>query len=208
MNNKEENNKQITTEQRIKNAAKRVFHQKGFAATRTRDIVQEAGVNIALLNYYFKNKQKLFDVVMAETMQDFLHIIGSTLSNNEMNFEDKITGFVSLYIDKLIEEPLIAQFILSELNNSSQSIFLPSQIKQIVEESGIVMQYQQEMKKRGITPVTFLHVLVNIIGLTVFPFMGKTVLKGLGGLNDNDFKEMMLERKKLIPVWIKAMFFE
>jgi AcrR family transcriptional regulator len=51
-----------TTEAKIKNAARVVFHKKGFAATRTRDIAEEAGINLALLNYYFRSKEKLFEI--------------------------------------------------------------------------------------------------------------------------------------------------
>ncbi|KGN81299.1 TetR family transcriptional regulator [Porphyromonas cangingivalis] len=207
MSKQVDNTAQQSTEQRIKNAARKVFHAKGFAATRTRDIAEEAGVNLALLNYYFKNKQKLFDIVMAETMYDFLHIVSSTLNNEELSFEQRIENFASLYIDKLIEEPLIAQFILSDLHNSSKPSILPSKIKEIVTRSGVVQLYNQKMIERGQTPINVLHVLVNVIGLAVFPFMGKPILKGVGGIDDSEFKELMLERKKLIPIWINAMFF-
>lgn len=207
MSKQVDNTAQQSTEQRIKNAARKVFHAKGFAATRTRDIAEEAGVNLALLNYYFKNKQKLFDIVMAETMYDFLHIVSSTLNNEELSFEQRIENLASLYIDKLIEEPLIAQFILSDLHNSSKPSILPSKIKEIVTRSGVVQLYNQKMIERGQTPINVLHVLVNVIGLAVFPFMGKPILKGVGGIDDSEFKELMLERKKLIPIWINAMFF-
>lgn len=207
MSKQVDNMAQQSTEQRIKNAARKVFHAKGFAATRTRDIAEEAAVNLALLNYYFKNKQKLFDIVMAETMYDFLHIVSSTLNNEELSFEQRIENFASLYIDKLIEEPLIAQFILSDLHNSSKPSILPSKIKEIVTRSGVVQLYNQKMIERGQTPINVLHVLVNVIGLAVFPFMGKPILKGVGGIDDSEFKELMLERKKLIPIWINAMFF-
>jgi len=63
------------TETKIKNAARVVFHKKGFAATRTRDIAEEADINLALLNYYFRSKQKLFDLIMFETMHGFLQSI-------------------------------------------------------------------------------------------------------------------------------------
>ena len=58
-----------STEEKIKIAARSVFHKKGYAATRTRDIAEEAGINLALLNYYFRSKEKLIDIIMTETMQ-------------------------------------------------------------------------------------------------------------------------------------------
>src|SRR6202012_5712205 len=70
-----------STEERIKEAARKLFTQKGFAGTRTRDIAQEAGINLALLNYYFRSKQKLFDLVMMENFQRFL-------AGMKINFQD------------------------------------------------------------------------------------------------------------------------
>ena len=64
--------KDLSTEEKIKAAAKKLFTQKGFAATRTRDIAEEAGINLALLNYYFRSKEKLFELVMKENVQLFL----------------------------------------------------------------------------------------------------------------------------------------
>ncbi|MDN3670454.1 helix-turn-helix domain-containing protein [Echinicola jeungdonensis] len=55
-----------STEGKIKTAARKVFQQKGFAAARTRDIAEEPGINLALLNYYFRSKGKLFDLIMME----------------------------------------------------------------------------------------------------------------------------------------------
>jgi len=50
-----------STEAKIKAAARVVFHKNGFAATRTRDIAEEAGINLALLNYYFRSKQNHYE---------------------------------------------------------------------------------------------------------------------------------------------------
>ncbi|HLZ87627.1 MAG TPA: TetR family transcriptional regulator, partial [Puia sp.] len=64
--------KEASTEEKIMEAARKLFTQRGFAATRTRDIAEEAGINLALLNYYFRSKQKLFDIVMMENFRRFL----------------------------------------------------------------------------------------------------------------------------------------
>jgi TetR/AcrR family transcriptional regulator len=69
------------TEQKILDAARKVFTRQGFAAARMDDIAQEAGINRALLHYYFRSKQKLFDVIFAENMgnfySSFVSILGS-----------------------------------------------------------------------------------------------------------------------------------
>ena len=79
-----------STEERIKQAARKVFHQKGYAATRTRDIAEEANINHAMLNYYFRSKEKLFEIVMMETMTQFFKGVGSILNDENTSLEEKI----------------------------------------------------------------------------------------------------------------------
>src|SRR3990170_3876838 len=90
-----------STEEKIKEAARIIFTQKGFAATRTRDIAEAAGLNLALLNYYFRSKEKLFDIIMMESLQYFMKGIGEIVTNEESSLEDKVSGIVSHYIDML-----------------------------------------------------------------------------------------------------------
>ena len=78
--------KDSSTEEKIKIAARHVFHIKGYAGTRTRDIAEEAGINLALLNYYFRSKEKLFEIVMMETLRDFLQSLTSVFNDMESSF--------------------------------------------------------------------------------------------------------------------------
>ena len=111
--------KDKTTEAKIKSAAKTVFHQKGFAATRTRDIAEEAGINLALLNYYFRSKQKLFEIVMFETMFSFMQSMSLVFNDEESSLDDKIEKVVEKYTYKILSEPEVPLFILSELRNDA-----------------------------------------------------------------------------------------
>lgn len=79
----------MTTEERIKAAARKVFHQKGYAGTRTRDIAEEAGINHAMLNYYFRSKEKLFGIVMMETMTYFFKGVSAILNDESTSLEEK-----------------------------------------------------------------------------------------------------------------------
>src|SRR6185503_2844719 len=94
-----------TTEARIKAAAKTIFTQKGYAAARTRDIAEEAGINLALLNYYFRSKEKLFDLIMLESMQGFIHSIAGVFNNETTSLEEKIQTLANNYIDMLTTQP-------------------------------------------------------------------------------------------------------
>ena len=76
--------KDNNTEARIKEAARIVFLNKGFAATRTRDIAEEAGINLALLNYYFRSKQKLFNLIMLDALKIFLSSIYDVINDTQL----------------------------------------------------------------------------------------------------------------------------
>jgi AcrR family transcriptional regulator len=194
-----------STEEKIKNAARIIFHKKGYAATRTRDIADEAGINLALLNYYFRSKEKLFDIIMLESLQGFRQNMESVFNDKKTSLDSKIKTLVSNYIDLLINQPDIPLFILSELRNDPQALISKMNPKDSLMKSYFVMQFQQEVKDGKIAPIPPLHFIMNLIGMIVFPFVGSPILKNVGELKQDDFNNLMEQRKKLIPKWLKAI---
>ena len=194
-----------TTEEKIKSAARIIFQKKGYSGSRTRDIAEEAGINLALLNYYFRSKEKLFDLIMIESLQGFLQSITGVFNNEKTSLESKIETFVSNYIDLLIAQPDIPLFVLSELRTNPKKLVSKINLKQFLDKSFFIKQFQQGVKEGKIAPVAPLHFIMNLAGLVVFPFIGCPILKNIGDLNQEDFNELMLQRKALIPKWIKAM---
>jgi AcrR family transcriptional regulator len=196
-----------STEEKIKNAARTVFQKKGFAATRTRDIAEEAGLNLALLNYYFRSKEKLFEIVMLETVSGFLQGVARIFDNENTTFEEKIELAAVNYINLGIEFPDVPLFVLNEVRNRPKDLLEKLPIKRMITNSVVVRQFQEKVAAGEIKEPNLLHFIMNLIGITLFPFMGQPILMSIGELNDAQFYQLMQERKKLIPVWIKAMFF-
>ncbi|MFZ4928621.1 TetR/AcrR family transcriptional regulator [Chryseobacterium sp. Mn2064] len=194
-----------STEEKIKNAARTVFYKKGFAATRTRDIAEEAGINLALLNYYFRSKAKLFEMIMIETMTGFFQNLMMVLNSKETTLDEKVEQVVERYIDLIIKEPEIPTFIISELRNNPDLLLQKIPLKEVIQTSEFLKQYQESVQKGEMSEPNPLHFLINILGLTVFPFIAKPMLLGSSQLNDKEFESLMLERKKKIPIWVKAM---
>jgi len=194
-----------STEEKIKNAARIIFHKKGYSATRTRDIAEEAGINLALLNYYFRSKEKLFDIIMLESLHDFRQHIIIALNNEKTSLESKIETLVSNYIDLLINQPDIPLFILSEIRNNPQALISKMNQKEIISNSYFIKQFQQAIKDGKIEPISPLHYIMNLIGMIVFPFVGRPILSHVGGLKPDDFNKLMEQRKILIPKWLKAI---
>jgi AcrR family transcriptional regulator len=190
----------LTTEEKIKVAARKVFTQKGYAGTRTRDIAEEAGINLALLNYYFRSKQKLFEEVMLEKVQQLFGLIAPVMNDSATTLENKLERIVSLYIDMMIENPDLPLFVLSEIRNHPDHFARTFQIGQLLQHSSFILQLK--VRRPDISPM---HFFMNTFGLTLFPFIAMPVFKSIGAVSENQFQEMMNERKALIPLWTKAI---
>lgn len=194
----------FSTEEKIKAAARIVFHKKGFAATRTRDIAEEAGINLALLNYYFRSKEKLFDIVMLETMQHFFKSIGEVFNNEKTSLDIKIEKIAACYIDLLTANPNIPLFLMSELKMQPDEIVKKMGMKEIIMNSSFLKQFQQGVKEGKIIQMHPLHFMMNLMSMTIFPFVASPMIKGMGDLSQKQFEELMEQRKLFIPKWIKA----
>lgn len=205
-NSKEVKSLDVSTEEKIKEAARTVFHKKGFAATRTRDIAEEADINLALLNYYFRSKQKLFDLIMVETLSGFIQGVQAVLNNERTTLEEKVQEIVNRYIDLITEQPEVPTFLLTEIrNNRPKELLTKLPIRETVINSVFVKQYQKAVELGEITEPNPLHFLMNMMGLVIFPFISKPMLMEMHNIKEESFNQLMQERKKYIPVWIKAM---
>lgn len=194
-----------STEEKIKNAAREVFHQKGYAATRTRDIAEAAGINLALLNYYYRSKEKLFDLIMMETMQSFMGTIIMVINDKDTSLQQKIELLAERYIDLFKVEPEIPLFIMIELKSNPKNLLEHIRPKEILMQSVFAKQFQQAIKEGKIAPQPFLHFMMNLMGMIIFPFVAAPMFKNIGELNDKQYMAIVEERKKMIPLWIKAM---
>jgi len=196
-----------TAEQKIKTAAKKLFTQKGYAAVKTRDIASEAGINLALVNYYFRSKENLFEIVMLENMTTFAEGAAEIIHNESTSLDQKIELLVGHYIDVLIKNPNVPQFVLNEMQSHPEKITAILGQKLNVFNSSLIRQVGEEIQLGKMIniahPVQF---MVNLLALTIFPFISKAMLTSIGNVTDMTFSMMMESRKQLIPIWIKAMY--
>lgn len=189
----------LSTEQKIKEAAQRVFMKKGYAATRTRDIAEEAGLNLALLNYYFRSKEKLFDLIMLEKLSKFFGAVAPVLNDTNATLDQKMVMLSGNYIDLLTANPDLPLFILSEVRTNPERFVEKLPIAKMI-DSHFIKQLHE--KRPDVHP---LHFLMNILALSVFPFIMKPVFNASGIMNEKAFAARMEERKTFIPKWINAM---
>ncbi|WP_257670043.1 TetR/AcrR family transcriptional regulator [Parapedobacter tibetensis] len=200
MTKKKEIKTDLSTEEKIKEAARKVFTQKGYAATRTRDIAEEAGINLALLNYYFRSKEKLFELVIMEKMHLLLGKIAPILMDEETSIEQKVEQVAAHYIDTLLANPDIPLFVLGEIKNNPDKFANLISTKTKIVDSAFFRQLGE--RRPDVNP---LHFIFNMLGLIVFPFIGKPLLQLITGVSSEEVIVIMNERKKLTKIWFKAM---
>lgn len=187
---------EANTEQIVRDAARKVFTQKGFDGARMQDIADEAGINKSLLHYYFRSKDKLFETIFKDALGTLLPPVVSILLSDLPLFE-KINHFADRYIDILSKNPGIAAFVLHELKMNPQRL-LGTITQTGIDLSIIGKQLQQEAKAGKIRPVETGHFVANLVSMCVFPFIARPVFMGLLGMNEKGFDHFIEERKKVV----------
>lgn len=196
--------KDVSTEQRIINAARKVFIQKGMSGARMQDIADEAGINKALLHYYFRSKDKLFQIIFREAAEKLLVTV-KDITGNETPLEEKITALCNRYMDVLSENPYLPLFVLHEIHQDPGRIINFFKGKNMVPQlQKFFLQIQDAVDNRRIKPISPPQLVINIISLCVFPFAASPLMQTLFDLDTWQFNLFIEERKKKLPEFILA----
>lgn len=194
--------KDQTTEERILAAAKKIFIKKGLAGARMQDIADEAGINKALLHYYFRSKEKLFDVIFIEAAQKLFPKITAVLEAEAPLFE-KIERFADEYITVMLENPYLPMFVLNEINKNPEAFFEETTRRvNFPRPQKLLMQIEEEIKNGKIKPISPMQFLLNLLSLCIFPFMAKPLFQMHLSVEEYQFRAMMEQRKKDVPKFI------
>ncbi len=194
--------KNISAEEKILAAAHKVFTTKGMNGARMQDIADEAGINKALLHYYFKDKDKLFETIFVVEAQRFFPKITMIFQSDAPLFE-KIENFVSEYIDEMQENPYLPWFVINEMNRDPEKFMDKVWGKEnLPKPAKFLEQIEKEVKAGRIKNISPIHLLMNMISMTIFPFLGKPMFVRNLRLSDKQFNEIIEQRKKEIPKFI------
>jgi len=199
------------TEQRILDAAHRVFLRRGTAGARTQEIADEAGVNKALLHYYFRSKERLAEAVFERAARGLFPPLFAILSS-EASIEEKVTKVVDHYLTTITASPYLPGYILSELHHR------PERIARLVERAsgvpadglakrlfaGLAGQVEQRVRAGVMRPITVEQFATNLVSLCLFPFVARPLLKVFFGWDDDGFAAFIEERRKELAGFILA----
>ena len=190
-----------TTEERILAAARKVFISKGMAGARMQDIADEAGINKALLHYYFRSKERLFETIFKELSLQFLPRINS-LFESELSLFQKIETFCDVYISKMLENPFLPLFIVNEINKQPDVFLKKMWAGKKPMVGKLIQQIDEEVKKGNIKRIHPAQLLLNMVSMCIFPFIGKPLCQMVMGINETSYRQLMEERKQLVPQFI------
>ena len=189
----------LTTEEKIQQAAIEVFMRKGYDGTKTRDIAEAAGINVATLHYYHRTKDQLFHMVAKKSMVEFVAIHESVFTL-DTSLKDKIPLFVDRYIDLLHQQPHLAMFCLSESERN------PEAFREVIDfqlAERVVSQQLKELMEAGeIRPISTNNFLSALVGMTIYPFIAKNGILHNSALTEADFGQILAEQKRMIPEMI------
>lgn len=198
------------TEQRILDAARRVFTRRGTAGARMQEIAAEAGVNQALLHYYFRSKERLSIAVFQQMASTLFPALIQTLGS-DVTIEQKIDAIVALYLENLSKNPFLPGYIISELHHHPDRIphmlatatgIDPSKmLAQVFAKLG--QQIDSQVRAGRMRPIAPQQFAANLISLCVFPFAARPMLSMAFGLDDAGFAHFIEQRRRELPQYIR-----
>lgn len=186
------------TQQKIFRAATEVFEEKGFAAARMQEIADRAGINKALLHYYFRSKDQLFRAVFQVLLKKMFEKIFS-IFREDISFKEKIRRFYDQHIDFLMKNPDLPIFLLNEMSRNPE---LAAGLKEMLPydqlREMIYVRHAKELKGYGIKEADMPQLMITIMSLSVFPFAARDMLTMLmPQMGDNrKFNSWMNKRKE------------
>ena len=188
----------IDTESHIKNTAKKIFFTVGRLNAKTQEIADEAKVNRALLHYYFRTREKLFEIVLKEAMEEshkeFFEIVSTALP-----FEQKVQEIVAHMLERTIKYPFMETFIISEMVKNPDDICIH---RSIPEENNIRMNFRKEIQnyidENHLPHIKPQHFIANLFAMCCYPSVTKQLLMSIFQYNNEEFETFIQERKLVI----------
>ena len=201
--------KDRTTEQQILDAAHTVFLRRGTSGTRMQDIAAEAGVNQALLHYYFRSKERLSESVFRRAAAELLPRVIELMAS-DLSIENKVARVVELELDYLLRVPYLPGYIISELHHHPERARqLLSAVTGMTPEDvrpKVVTRLREQLdagvrdgRFRSMAPDQF---IVNLFSLCIFPFAARPMLMALLGFDQQGFERFIGQRRGQLTAFV------
>ncbi len=200
----------VGTETRILDAARTVFLRRGTAGARMQEIAREAGVNQALLHYYFRSKERLASAVFRQIAGRFLPTLVQIIGG-DITIDEKIDRIVDTYLDNLSKSPFLPGYLLSEIHHHPERVADllrsafgsdPGRVLPPVFDK-LRCQIDERVAVGAMRPIAPEQFAINLISLCIFPFAARPMLQVLFGMDDAAFARFIEVRKTEIPAFYR-----
>ena len=199
---------ELSAEERILAAARKIFIKKGYDGARMQEIADEAGINKAMLHYYFRNKDLLYERIFAEFTGKLFPNINAVVNNDSLDIFEKIEKFVETYIFFLSQNPDIPVFIIGEMSKRPEVLQKVFSEKEAKNEAPMVakfaMELMQESAKGKIKPMNPFHFMISVVAMCAFPFAAKPMMQAFMKMSEEDFNLFLQERKKEVVAMLHS----
>jgi len=184
------------TEEVIFESATEVFIEKGMDGARMQDIANHAGINKALLHYYYRTKDQLFNAVFEKIAGQMFKKFAPVF-DEKLTLEEKLRFFYREHITFLQKNPRLPAFLMNELYRN------PDRIKRIIQGIDInkiwttmEAQHKEDLIKYNITRESIPQLMTSIAAMSVFPFLAKPIVGSLMEKMGYDFDKYIEQRKE------------
>lgn len=198
--------KDTSTELKIKEAATRVFISKGFNGCTSREIAKEAGMNVALVNYYFKSKSHLFEIVISSVIETFAESLFEVFKS-DLPLVSKIRIFIEKEYDFLSNHPEIPSFIINELNKQEAHFFQTVGFSEAMKDAKIEEQVLEAQEKGEMRKINLVNIILLLMSNTHFPFISRPMIQSIHTIKEADYKtHLILHKQYVIDMLINYLF--
>jgi TetR/AcrR family transcriptional regulator len=185
------------TEEAILDAAMKVFTRRGYAAARTAEIAREAGINRALLHYYYRDKETIFNLIFETRFHEFFSGV-FIIFQSDVDLESKIHELINHEINTFSKHPHLAQFVIGEIAQYPERLVEYGKKLNLNPQVAIQTfekQVRAAVEAGRIRKIEWRQLLMNIMSLCIYPFVARPIIRTLMEVDEATFSEMMQVRK-------------
>ncbi len=186
------------TEEKILEAARKIFTQRGYFGTRMQEIANEAGINKAMLHYYYRSKDHLFETIFRESAKRIFSQVLAEI-NEQDTFEGLIRTFMMKYTKIVMENRYLPAFVLHEINHN------PERLKDIFDEAiNLDLGYflsiiGKEMSHDKYIEIDPRNLIINMLSLCIFPVIGAPLFRHKMKMSEEEYNEFLRKRADFLP---------
>ena len=182
------------TEELIKETAKHVFFGEGRFNATTQEIADAAGVNRTLINYYFRSRNNLFEIVFQDAQKQE-HDMMEKIVFSSLSFREKVSRHLDIFFEQSKKYPYLDIYMVTQMNQGN-CYKDKDQMNVLLDK--FYLEIGVEMNKGTIKKMRPEQFVLNFISLMSFPVSMRPLLQETMGFNTESYDKLLEERKEII----------